>query len=153
MGPLMVDLKGEALAEDEPAMLRHPAVGGVLLFARNFRSPGQVRRLVADIRSAAGRPILVAVDQEGGRVQRMRSGFSALPPARALGDIYDRDPGRGRELAGSRGRLLALELEAVDIDFSFRPGRGRRPRHKRRNRRPRPARSSRGGVGTGDCMD
>lgn len=102
-------------------MLRHPAVGGVLLFTRNFRSPGQVRRLVADIRSAAGRPILVAVDQEGGRVQRMRPGFSALPPARALGHLYDRDPGRALELSRSRGRLLALELEAVDIDFSFAP--------------------------------
>lgn len=121
MGPLMVDLRGAGLLAEESAMLRHPAVGGVLLFTRNFRSPAQVRRLVADIRSAAGRPILVAVDQEGGRVQRMRTGFSALPPARALGDAYGRDPGRARELARSRGRLLALELEAVDIDFSFAP--------------------------------
>lgn len=121
MGPLMVDLEGAGLLAEESAMLRHPAVGGVLLFTRNFRSPGQVRRLVADIRSAAGRPLLVAVDQEGGRVQRMRSGFSALPPARVLGETHDRDPGRAREWARSRGRLLALELEAVDIDFSFAP--------------------------------
>ena len=121
MGPLMVDLRGAGLLAEESAMLSHPAVGGVLLFTRNCRSPGQVRRLVTDIRTAAGGPLLVAVDQEGGRVQRMRSGFSALPPARILGDAYDRDPGRGRELARSRGRLLALELEAVGIDFSFAP--------------------------------
>lgn len=121
MGPLMVDLQGAGLLAEESVMLRHPAVGGVLLFSRNFRSPGQLRRLVAEVRSAAGEPLLVAVDQEGGRVQRMRSGFSALPPPRVLGEIHDRDPGRARELARSRGRLLALELEAVDIDFSFAP--------------------------------
>ena len=121
MGPLMVDVQGAVLRSGESAMLRHPAVGGVILFARNYQSPGQLRRLVAAIRSAAGRPLLVAVDQEGGRVRRMRSGFSALPPARTLGEIHDRDPGRARELAQSRGRLLALELAAVDIDFSFAP--------------------------------
>lgn len=121
LGPLMIDLAGEALADGEREMLAHPAVGGVILFARNYRSPPQVRGLVASIRSAAGRPLLVAIDQEGGRVQRMRSGFSLLPPARALGRAYSRDPERGRELARGRGRLLALELAAVDIDFSFAP--------------------------------
>ena len=120
MGPLMVDVEGARLLAGESAMLRHPAVGGVILFARNYRSPGQLRRLVAGIRSA-GQPLLVAVDQEGGRVRRMRSGFSALPPARTLGEIHDRDPERAREQARSRGRLLAQELAAVDIDFSFAP--------------------------------
>ena len=117
----MIDLKGVALATAEADLLRHRAVGGVILFSRNYRHPGQVRSLVSAIRSAAGRPLLVAIDQEGGRVQRMRSGFSALPPARALGEVHDSDPGRARELARARGRLLALELDAVGIDFSFAP--------------------------------
>ena len=121
MGPLMIDVEGVALAGSEAELLRHRAVGGVILFARNYRSPRQVRGLVAAIRSAAGRPLLVAIDQEGGRVQRMRSGFSALPPARALGDAYDSDPARAEALARARGRLLALELGAVGIDFSFAP--------------------------------
>ena len=121
LGPLMIDLAGEVLADEEREMLAHPAVGGVILFARNYHSPQQVRAMVASVRSAAGRPLLVAIDQEGGRVQRMRRGFSSLSPARALGDAHDRDPARGRELARARGRLLALELAGVDIDFSFAP--------------------------------
>ena len=117
----MIDLEGAALQAAEADLLRHPAVGGVILFSRNYRRPGQVRSLVTAIRSAAGRPVLVAIDQEGGRVQRMRLGFSALPPARVLGEVHDSDPGRAGELARARGRLLALELGAVGIDFSFAP--------------------------------
>ena len=117
----MIDLEGLALSAQEAKRLRHPAVGGVILFSRNYRSPSQVRSLVAALRSAAGRPVLVAIDQEGGRVQRMRSGFSTLPPARALGVAHDSDPGRAEELAHARGRLLALELAAVGVDFSFAP--------------------------------
>lgn len=117
----MIDLEGVALSAEEAERLRHPAVGGVILFSRNYRSPKQVRGLVAALRSAAERSVLVAIDQEGGRVQRMRSGFSALPPARALGAVHDSDPGRAEELARARGRLLALELAAVGIDFSFAP--------------------------------
>lgn len=121
MGPLMIDLQGAALLPEEEELLRHPAVGGVILFTRNYLSPGQTRHLVSAIRTAAGCPLLIAIDQEGGRVQRMRSGFSSLPPARVLGEIHDRGPGRAKELAYARGRLVALELEAVDIDFSFAP--------------------------------
>ncbi|MCY3939592.1 MAG: beta-N-acetylhexosaminidase [Gammaproteobacteria bacterium] len=117
----MIDLQGETLASAEAGLLRHSAVGGVILFSRNYRRPGQVRGLVAAIRSAAGRPVLVAIDQEGGRVQRMRAGFSALPPARTLGTAHDSDPGLAMERARARGRLLALELHAVGIDFSFAP--------------------------------
>ncbi len=121
MGPLMIDVAGEALADEEREMLVHPVVGGVILFARNCRLPAQIRRLVASIRSTAGRPLLVAIDQEGGRVQRMRAGFSCLPPARVLGEAYDRDPAAACGKARARGRLLALELAAVGIDFSFAP--------------------------------
>lgn len=121
MGPLMIDLEGLVLRASEADLLRHRAVGGVILFSRNYQGPGQVRSLVGAIRSAAGRPVLVAIDQEGGRVQRMRSGFSPLPPARVLGEVHDSDPDRAIELARARGRLLALELDAVGIDFSFAP--------------------------------
>ena len=121
MGPLMIDIEGDVLAAPEADLFRHPAVGGIILFSRNYRSPRQMRSLVAAVRSAAGRPVVVAIDQEGGRVQRMRTGFTTLPPARVLGEAHDSDPGRARELACGRGRLLALELGAVDIDFSFAP--------------------------------
>ncbi len=121
MGPLMIDFAGEVLTDEERGMLAHPAVGGVILFARNCRSPRQVRLLVASIRAAAGRPLIVAIDQEGGRVQRLRSGFSSLPPARVLGDAHDRDPPAAREWARARARVLALELGAVGIDISFAP--------------------------------
>ncbi len=117
----MIDLKGDALSPDEEEQLRHPAIGGVILFTRNYRSPSQTRRLVAAIRAAAGRRLLIAIDQEGGRVQRMRSGFSSLAPARILGEIHDRNSQRAQELAFARGRLVALELGAVEIDFSFAP--------------------------------
>lgn len=121
MGPLMIDFRGAVLEEDEARLLRHPAVGGVILFTRNYRSPAQVRGLIADIRGAAQRSVLIAVDQEGGRVQRMRRGFSALPPARVLGRMHDEEPKQALDCARARGRLLALELGAVDIDFSFAP--------------------------------
>ncbi len=121
MGPLMIDFEGADLREGEARLLRHPAIGGVILFTRNYDSPAQVRRLVAAIRAAAAREILIAIDQEGGRVQRMREGFSALPPARVLGQLHDDEPARAVDCARARGRLLAMELGAVDIDFSFAP--------------------------------
>jgi beta-N-acetylhexosaminidase len=105
----------------EPAeveRLKHPAVGGVILFSRNYETPEQLGQLVAYIRDIrAG--LLVAVDHEGGRVQRFRNGFTSLPPASAYGRIVD----RGAALHASRtaGWLMAAELRSVDIDFSFAP--------------------------------
>jgi len=120
LGPVMLDVAGTELTAEDRDRLRHPATGGVILFARNVGDPEQVRALVAAIREE--RPgILVAVDQEGGRVQRLREGFSEIPPMRQLGLVYDSDRDTACELARATGELLALELRAVGIDFSFTP--------------------------------
>jgi len=101
-------------------MLAHPLVGSVILFTRNFESIAQLESLVR--RSARAQPpLLVAVDHEGGRVQRFRTGFTELPPQRAIGHAYDLDPEAGRRLAWQCGWLLAAELRAVGIDLSFAP--------------------------------
>ena len=117
----MLDLRGPELAPEEWEWLGHPGVGGVILFRRNYVDPGQLRELVAAVRRAAGRPVLIAVDQEGGRVQRFRDGFTRLPPAARFGAIHTRDPALGCELAEAAGFLMAAELRAVDVDLSFAP--------------------------------
>lgn len=117
----MLDVAGTVLSEAERQLLRHPAVGGVILFSRNFNSPEQVTALVAEIHALRTPRLLVAVDQEGGRVQRFRDGFTRLPPVRRLGEVHDRDPRRARQLAELSGWLMAAELRAVGIDISFAP--------------------------------
>jgi beta-N-acetylhexosaminidase len=117
----MLDVAGTVLSEEERKLLRQPAVGGVILFSRNFVSPEQVADLVADIHALRSPRLLVAVDQEGGRVQRFRDGFTRLPPVRRLGELYDRDPRRALQLAEVTGWLMAAELRAVGIDISFAP--------------------------------
>lgn len=120
LGPVMLDVTATELTPKDRERLRHPATGGVILFGRNVGEPEQVRALVADIR--AERPgILVAVDQEGGRVQRLREGFTPIPPMRQLGHVYDEDRHKACELARATGELLARELRSVGIDFSFTP--------------------------------
>lgn len=121
LGPLMTDIDGTALSPDDRELLRHPAVGGVILFARNFVDPAQVCALIADIHALREPRLLVAVDQEGGRVQRFRTGFVELPPLAALGRIYDTDPEQALAAAAEHAFLMASELRAVDIDFSFAP--------------------------------
>jgi beta-N-acetylhexosaminidase len=96
-------------------------VGGVILFARNYQSPGQVAALVDEIHALRTPPLLVAVDHEGGRVQRFREDFTCLPPVRQLGTLYDENPQRARRLAELAGWLMAAELRAVGVDFSFAP--------------------------------
>ena len=119
-GPLMIDLDGPELAAEEVELLRHPRVGGVILFSRNAGPPPQVAALVAEIRRC--RPgLLVAVDQEGGRVQRLCDGFTRLPPLARLGELYTRQPARAITLAHELGWLMAAELRAVDVDISFAP--------------------------------
>jgi beta-N-acetylhexosaminidase len=119
-GPLMVDLAGTRLAFDEAERLRHPLVGGGILFARNYEHPDQLRALIAEVRAV--RPeILIAVDHEGGRVQRFRDGFTRIPPAARLGELYDADPHAAVQLARDWAWLLAAELRAFDIDLSFAP--------------------------------
>ena len=121
IGPVMLDLEGLSLDPGERDMLCHPQIGGVILFARNYEDPDQVAELVRQIRVAAGRHILVAVDQEGGRVQRFLKGFTPIPAAGTLGLLYDRDKAAGEAAAEDFGWLIAAELRAVDVDISFTP--------------------------------
>jgi beta-N-acetylhexosaminidase len=121
LGPLMIDLQSLTLTEEDRELLRHPLVGGVILFTRNFESVEQIERLIADIRTARTPPLLVTVDHEGGRVQRFRKGFTVLPSMRAIGREYDLDAQTGRHLARQCGWLMAAELRAVGVDMSFAP--------------------------------
>lgn len=121
LGPVMVDLQGTTLNDEEREMLRHPLVGAVILFTRNYESPEQVKALVDAIHAVREPRLLVAVDHEGGRVQRFRQGFTALPPVRLLGELYDSDHRRARHLAEEAGWVMASELRAVGVDFSFAP--------------------------------
>ncbi|MFO1469323.1 MAG: beta-N-acetylhexosaminidase [Steroidobacteraceae bacterium] len=121
LGPLMIDLAGTELSAEDREVLRHELIGGVILFSRNFTDPAQLRELVAAIHALRSPPLLTAVDQEGGRVQRFRNGFTALPAARSLGRRWDIDPREALELARSAGWLMASELRAVGVDFSFAP--------------------------------
>jgi len=119
-GRLMLDLAGTALTDDEPALLQQPQVGGVILFARNVESRQQVESLVTEIRSVAPH-LLIAVDQEGGRVQRFKEGFTALPPMQLLGDLTLQDRAAGLALARDCGWLMAAEVIACGLDISFAP--------------------------------
>ena len=121
LGPLMVDVAGTELAPGDLEVLRHPLVGGVILFTRNYRDPAQLQALVSALHAARTPPLIVAVDQEGGRVQRFRSGFSVLPAARRIGHEYDLDPRAGLDLARHMGWLMAAELRACGVDLSFAP--------------------------------
>ncbi len=121
LGPLMVDVLGLELSETERDILRHPLVGGVILFSRNYESPEQVAALTASIRALRDPHLLIAVDHEGGRVQRFRKGFTRLPPIGALGKHYMQHPQQTLERAEITGWLMASELRAVGVDFSFAP--------------------------------
>ena len=116
----MLDLRGPMPAADELELLRHDCVGGVILFARNFRSPRQLRELTFAIRECAPH-LLIAVDQEGGRVQRFREDFVPLPPLRRLGEIHETDPAAGLTLARDCGWVMASEVVDAGLDFSFAP--------------------------------
>lgn len=121
LGPLMISLRGTVIAPDEREWLESPLVGGVILFTRNFASVEQLRSLVAEIHAVRQPPLLVTVDQEGGRVQRFREPFFRLPPLRALGRLYDEDRELALRTAGACGWLMAAELRAVGVDMSFTP--------------------------------
>jgi beta-N-acetylhexosaminidase len=120
-GPLMLDLKGTELSADERKMLQHPAAGGVILFSRNFHSPAQVKALVAELHAIREPSLLIAVDQEGGRVQRFREGFTRLPPVAWFGQLHEKGPKQAMAVTRDVGWLMASELRAVGIDFSFAP--------------------------------
>jgi len=121
LGPVMVDIPGTSLTAEDRERLRHPQVGGVILFTRNYESRAQLRALSEAIHALRSPRLLIAVDQEGGRVQRFRDDFTPLPPVRRLGNIYDENPRRARRLAELTGWLMAMELRGVGVDFSFAP--------------------------------
>ena len=121
LGPLMIDLRGTSLADDEREWLESPLVGGVILFTRNFASREQLEALVTELHAIRQPPLLVTVDHEGGRVQRFRDPFFELPPFRTLGHLYDEDQDAALKTAGAFGWLMAAELRAVGIDMSFAP--------------------------------
>lgn len=117
----MLDIEGLSLTPADRALLAEPAVGGVVLFSRNYASPAQLADLVAATRAIRTPPLLIAVDHEGGRVQRFRDGFSAIPAMRRLGHHYDHEPLDALALAKTAGWLIASELRASGIDLAFTP--------------------------------
>ncbi len=121
LGHVMTDIAGTALSADDRRRLTHPQVGGVILFSRNYASPQQLTALVAELHALREPRLLIAVDQEGGRVQRFRDGFTRLPAAGELGLVYDREPRRALSLATQTAWLMAAELRAVGVDLSFAP--------------------------------
>lgn len=121
LGPVMLDVVGTELTDDDIRRLQHPLVGGVILFTRNFTSCAQLKALTAAIHEVRQPPLLIAVDHEGGRVQRFRDGFTKIPPMREFGKLWDEHPKKARQLAEEAGWILAAELRAHGVDFSFTP--------------------------------
>lgn len=121
MGPLMLDVQGSALSQEDREILSHPLVGGLILFSRNYEEPSQLQALTKDIRESAKSDILIAVDHEGGRVQRFRDQFSKVPAMGNLWDMSSHDMARAKELSFKAGLLMALEVRSVGIDISFAP--------------------------------
>ena len=118
---LVIGVAGTELTAQEREWLQHDAVAGVILFKRNFASREQVAELSAAIRAAAPRPQLICVDQEGGRVQRFREGYSALPPLQGFDALYATDPQAALALAEQHAWLMASEVRASGVDLSFAP--------------------------------
>jgi beta-N-acetylhexosaminidase len=121
IGPVMLDIAGTALTAHDRRRLLHPMTGGVILFSRNFESPAQLARLTADIHAVRTPALLIAVDHEGGRVQRFRDGFTAIPAMRALGDAWEQNPAQAKSLARDAGYVLASELRSHGVDLTFAP--------------------------------
>lgn len=121
LGSLMIDVAGLELSALDRERLVHPLIGGVILFARNYRDPQQLAALCAEIHTLRTPALPIAIDHEGGRVQRCRAGFTHVPAMRRLGELWDRDAAAARRAATDVGYLLAAELRACGVDLSFTP--------------------------------
>ncbi|MBA6340450.1 beta-N-acetylhexosaminidase [Colwellia sp. MB02u-10] len=121
MGPVMFDVQGTSLSQEDKEILQHPLIGGLIFFTRNYQSPEQMADLSQQIRMAAKKPMLLAVDHEGGRVQRFREGFSLIPAMGKLWRMSEQNLALAKELAKQSAVLMALEVQAVGIDISFAP--------------------------------
>ncbi len=121
LGPLMIDIAGFELGELDRQRLCHPLVGGIILFSRNYLCPEQLERLTSEIRLLRSPRLLIAIDHEGGKVQRCREGFTRLPAMRRLGELWERNPDEAIGAAHDLGYVLALELRTRGVDLSFTP--------------------------------
>jgi len=121
LGPVVLGVEGTSLGAGDRERLMHPLVGGVILFSRNYENTAQLEALTAQIRELRTPSLLISVDHEGGRVQRFREGFTAIPPMRTLGELWERDATAALAEARRVGLLIARELRAHGIDFSFTP--------------------------------
>jgi len=121
LGPVMLDVKGHELDEDDRRRLCHPQTGGVILFSRNYRDPQQLAQLCRKILELREPRLVIAVDHEGGRVQRFREGFQAIPAMGHLGDLYDDDPSQALQLAETFAWMMCAELLHYGVDLSFAP--------------------------------
>jgi beta-N-acetylhexosaminidase len=121
LGPVMLDVEAAALAAADRRRLLHPLTGGVILFTRNYAEPEQLSELTSEIHSLRNPPLLIAVDHEGGRIQRFRDGFTAIPAMAELGRSWDESARRGRQVARELGFVLAAELRAHGVDIALAP--------------------------------
>ena len=120
-GPVMIDIVGLDLTDLDRERLCHPLVGGLILFARNYQSPEQLRRLTEEVHALRTPPLPIAIDHEGGRVQRCREGFTKLPSMRSLGALWEQSREEAAEAARNIGFVLAAELRLNGVDLSFTP--------------------------------
>jgi beta-N-acetylhexosaminidase len=118
---LMIDIAGTVLTDEDKKLLKHPKTGGIILFTRNYSSLEQLKNLTAEIRALRNPPLMIAVDHEGGRVQRFREGFTGLPPMRELGILYDQNPELAIQQTEQFGEIMGKELKSVSINCSFAP--------------------------------
>ncbi|MFT6408846.1 MAG: beta-N-acetylhexosaminidase [Arenicella sp.] len=121
LGPVMVDVQGLELSDHERKRLLHPSVGAVILFARNYQNKAQVSKMIAEIKALRTPSLLIAVDQEGGRVQRFQEQFTRLPAAQSFGDHWREDKQAAPMFAYKSAYTMASELIDVGVDFSFAP--------------------------------
>lgn len=121
LGPAVIDVEGTLLSDADRERLRHPAAGAVILFSRNYESPEQLTALTGEIERLREPALPICVDHEGGRVQRFREGFSAIPAMRELGRLWDRNRTLARETARAAAYIIGAELAAHGVDFSFAP--------------------------------